>query len=202
MNVELLLNPLPTSFPLAGSPDCNSQINPDATQSTSSSLAGSPDRNSQINPDATQSTSSSLAGNPDGNSQINPDATQSTSSPLAGGPDRNSQRLAQPSDNVEKGIFIWYHRDDLGLSWKLVMAKYNIEFPKQKVKFGAIRTRYYKILKLENQPPIRERSLNRLFGQKEYGVVAKTGTKYSYPWMEGPDAIPSDQGREISQLPD
>lgn len=114
------------------------------------------------------------------------DATPSLTGDDEGLSDRESNipeiRENRPAYDEEEDTFIWYHRDDCGMKWEEVSNAFNRHFGEGRRRLGlqGIQGRYYRILKDEGVPKLRDRP--RRSNRREYGVVKLKGAHY--PWMK------------------
>lgn len=117
------------------------------------------------------------------------------------------RRPPRPKYDEEEMYFIWYHRVDLRQEWKEVRESFNAQFPtRQRSGFQGIQCKYYRFIKENKCPTLREQRRQREGGSAPgvsptglssgnspnglsdsspaYGVVQWTGRWY--PWMREP----------------
>ncbi|KAK2765657.1 hypothetical protein FQN54_008513 [Arachnomyces sp. PD_36] len=116
------------------------------------------------------------------------------------------RRPPRPKYDEEEMYFIWYHRVDLRQEWKEVRESFNAQFPtRQRSGFQGIQCKYYRFIKENKCPTLREQRRQREGGSgpgvsptslgsggsnglsdssPAYGVVQWTGRWY--PWMREP----------------
>ncbi|EXJ92574.1 hypothetical protein A1O3_01126 [Capronia epimyces CBS 606.96] len=104
---------------------------------------------------------------------------------LNGTPTPAGNRRYPPRDKYdqEEGIFIWYNRIDLGLSWNRVQENFKRQFHKQRGKAG-LQCKYYRVLTENHVQKVRDqgpRALRRPYDVAAWGVIAQTSIRY--PWM-------------------
>lgn len=82
----------------------------------------------------------------------------------------------------EEMYFVWYHRVDLREEWEKVRESFYQQFPSRElVKFKSILKQFYRFIKGENCPPLKEQR------QLCQGVIKWTGVWY--PWMREDRAL-------------
>lgn len=112
------------------------------------------------------------------------------------GQQADGRRSIRERYTEEESTFIWYHRVDLGLDWRVVLACFNTQFPdRQRSPIHSIQCALYRFMKQKNCPSFRTQDLDldqevqseHYFARQRerasrFGVIAcaKTGR---YPWM-------------------
>ncbi|KAJ5849337.1 hypothetical protein N7534_008026 [Penicillium rubens] len=108
------------------------------------------------------------------------------------------RRSPRPKYNEEEMYFIWYHRVDLCQEWKKVRDAFNRQFPnRQRCGFQGIQCKFYRFIKQNKCPTLREQRSMRdgeflsegvSASMGDHGTAPKFGvrecTNVWYPWMK------------------